>query len=97
MYAHLLGSLDAETFNLALSLILLALITIGGLATIEGSIYGAIFFSILDQKLVNIAPDKFQGPARNTIVGLVLVLVIMFFPRGLVYMKFKMKAWLSKQ
>ncbi len=97
LYAHLLGSLEAETFNLALSLILLAIITIGGLATIEGSIFGAIFFTLLDQKLVGIAPDKFQGPARNTLIGLVLVLVIMFFPRGFVYMKFKVKAWLSKQ
>ncbi len=97
LYAHLLGALEAETFSLALSLILLAIITIGGLATLEGSIFGAIFYTLLDQKLVGIAPDKFQGPARNTIVGLVLVLVIMFFPRGLVYMKFKVKAWLSKQ
>ena len=96
LYAHLLGSLEASTFNLAVSLILLAIITIGGLASIEGSMYGAIFFTLLDQKLVSIAPEKFRGPARNTIIGLVLVLVIMFFPRGIIFMKFKIKAMMSK-
>jgi branched-chain amino acid transport system permease protein len=96
LYAHLLGSLEANSFNLAVSLIFLAIITIGGLASIEGSLYGAIFFTLLDQKLVSIAPEKFRGPARNTIIGLVLVLVIMFFPRGLVFLKFKIKAMMSK-
>lgn len=96
LYAHLLGALESSTFNLGVSLILLAIITIGGLATLEGSVFGAVFFTFLDQKLVSIAPDKFRGPARNFITGLVLVLVIMFFPRGLVFLKFKMKAWFAK-
>lgn len=96
LYAHYVGSFDPESFNLALSLILLALITIGGLATIEGSMFGAIFFVLLDKVFVTIMPEKLQGPSRNLLVGLVLVLVIMFFPRGLVFLKFKMKAWLSK-
>jgi ABC-type branched-subunit amino acid transport system permease subunit len=42
------------------------------------------------------APEKYRGSARNFVIGLVLVLVIMFFPRGLVFLKFKMKAWLAK-
>lgn len=96
LYAHLLGALEANTFNISVSIILLAIITIGGLATIEGSMYGAVFFTLIDQKLVSIAPEKFRGPARNTLIGLALVLAIMFFPRGLVFMKFKVKAWLSK-
>jgi branched-chain amino acid transport system permease protein len=96
LYAHLVGALEAMSFNLGVSLILLAIITIGGLATVEGSVFGAIFYVILDQRLVSMAPEKYRGSARNFVIGLVLVLVIMFFPRGLVFLKFKMKAWLAK-
>lgn len=96
LYAHLMGALESHTFNLGVSLILLAIITIGGLATIEGSVYGAIFVVFIDQRLVSLAPEKYRGSSRSFLIGLVLILVIMFFPRGLVFLKFKVKAWLAK-
>ena len=89
------GRISPETWNFFLSIDFLAVIFIGGLATISGSILGAIFVVMLP-KLVNlltaylpIAGGIGQGGLFNVfelqtiIFGVLIVLFLILEPRGL--------------
>jgi branched-chain amino acid transport system permease protein len=77
MYAALVGHLSPEEFDLVQLIVQFAIIMVGGLGSLIGSILGAI--------LITATPELFRGwPGFEELMfGLVIVLVIMFLPRGL--------------
>lgn len=91
----IIGRISPETWNFFLSIDFLAVIFIGGLATITGSIMGAVFVVLLP-KLVNsltgflpIDPGVGQGGLLNVfelqsiIFGVLIILFLILEPRGL--------------
>ncbi|MCA1828222.1 MAG: branched-chain amino acid ABC transporter permease [Myxococcales bacterium] len=77
LFAQFLGHLEPELFNLGEVLTLFVAITVGGLASIEGSIFGAAF--------VVLAPAVF-GAARwavPVLFGGSIIVVLVFEPGGL--------------
>ena len=91
----IIGRISPETWNFFLSVEFLAVIFIGGLASISGSIAGAIFVVMLP-KLVNnltgflpVSSGVGQGGILNVfelqtiIFGLLIVLFLILEPRGL--------------
>jgi branched-chain amino acid transport system permease protein len=80
-----------ERFTLDVSILYLAMIIVGGLGTISGSIYGAAFMigvpAYLDQLSLRVSPDSFLArdlPAIKLLIfGLTIVLFLVFEPRGL--------------
>ncbi len=91
----IIGRISPETWNFFLSIDFLAVIFIGGLATITGSIMGAVFVVLLP-KLVNsltgflpIDPGVGQGGLLNVfelqsiIFGVLIILFLVLEPRGL--------------
>jgi branched-chain amino acid transport system permease protein len=94
LWAYYMMSITAEPFTLGLSVEYIAMVIIGGMGSIAGSIYGAIFITGLNETLrfltdifMNI--DALQGvgltiaPLRELVFGLAIVLFIIFEPRGL--------------
>lgn len=90
--AHYTGIVTWERFTLDVSVLYLAIIIVGGLGTIAGSVYGAIFMITLPalitqagQGLSTAFPQVIEKvPAVQVIVfGLVIVLFLIFEPRGL--------------
>jgi branched-chain amino acid transport system permease protein len=92
--AYYIGSITPEPYTLFLSVEFIAMIIIGGLGNIPGSVFGAIFIILLNELLshattffMNLSP--FTGvalniaPLREFIFGLAIVLFIIFEPRGL--------------
>ena len=85
MYTGVSGALGAiviqfvapDTFNVFLSITLLVGIVIGGLASISGAIYGALFI----QFVPNVA-DQISKAAPWAIWGLSLILFMYFMPSG---------------
>lgn len=77
IYAHVVGFISANDFNLTISISLLAMIIIGGLATLGGSVVGAVFLIILPQFL----SDWRAGP--QIVYGACLVLVVIFMRDGI--------------
>jgi branched-chain amino acid transport system permease protein len=77
MFAALIGHLSPESFNLIELILEFAIIMVGGLASLTGSILGAIIITAM--------PEIFAGwPGfQEMIFGLLIVLVILFMPRGL--------------
>jgi len=93
LYAYYMMSITPEPFNLWLSIIFIAMIIIGGLGSIPGSVFGAIFIVILEEVLshateylMNISATGIGitiAPLREFVFGLVIVLFIIFEPKGL--------------
>lgn len=99
-YVGLAGALTAhyteivtwERFTLDVSIQFLAMIIVGGLGSIAGSVYGAAFIMLLPPLLAELA-DALRGVApvlaaqlpavQAATFGLVIVLFLLFEPRGL--------------
>lgn len=94
LWAYYTISITPEPFTLFLSIEYIAMIIIGGLGSICGAVFGAIFITMLNEILsratefiMNI--DAFAGvgltiaPLRAFVFGLAIVLFIIFEPRGL--------------
>ena len=78
-YAHVIGYISPTDFGLARSLDLLAMVVIGGLGTTSGSILGASLYTVLPFML---SRTQFS---LSVLFGSLLVLTILFMPRGLAY------------
>jgi len=94
LWAYYMVSVTSEPFNLSLSVEYIAMVIIGGLGSIAGSIYGAVFITALNESLrwltdlmMNFGFITRSGlnmaPLREFAFGLAIVLFILFEPRGL--------------
>jgi branched-chain amino acid transport system permease protein len=94
LWAFYMGSITAEPFNLGLSIEYIAMVIIGGLGSIPGSIFGAVFITLLNETLrfatellMNTGIVTQSGlnvaPLREFVFGLAIVLFILLEPRGL--------------
>jgi branched-chain amino acid transport system permease protein len=90
--AHYTGIVTWERFTLQVSVLYLAIIIVGGLGSIAGSVYGAIFMITLPALITRFGQDIQSSwpeavtkvPAVQVIIfGLVIVLFLIFEPRGL--------------
>lgn len=77
LYAHLISFINPETFNVFLSIKFVAMIVVGGLASIAGSVLGAVFFTLV--------PELFAGMAelQALIFGVAMLVCILVLPEGL--------------
>ena len=92
MFALYNGAIIVESFTLYLSIDLLAMAIVGGLGTLVGSLIGPAFLLILDpwvEQFADLVQRFFPasidvGTAmRPTVFGLIIVLFLIFEPRGL--------------
>jgi len=92
LWAHYIGIITPEHFNVMISIQYLSMIIIGGLGSIYGSILGAIFMTLLPETLRLISglfSDQYPvlihlfGAIREGIFGLVIILFLIFEPDGL--------------
>jgi branched-chain amino acid transport system permease protein len=92
--AYYIGSITPEPYTLFLSIEYIAMIIIGGLGSIPGAVFGAIFITLLNE-LLSHATEFFMNigaltkialtiaPLREFVFGLTIVLFIIFEPKGL--------------
>jgi len=94
LFAYYMISITPEPFNLWLSIEYIAMIIIGGLGSIPGSVFGTIFIvtlseilSHITEYLMNISPSIGGAitiaPLREFVFGLAIILFIIFEPKGL--------------
>lgn len=90
--AHYTETVTWERFTLDVSVLYLAMIIVGGLGSIAGSVYGAAFMVLLPalltegvERLSAVAPGLTeQLPAlRNAVFGLAIIAFLLIEPRGL--------------
>ena len=76
--AHYLGFITPGIAAFPHSIELVVMVVVGGMASIWGSVFGAIVMTLLPQALT-----KFEG-WETVVFGLILVATMIFLPRGLV-------------
>ncbi len=94
LYGHYLGFVSGEGFTILLSIQFLAMIIIGGLGSVAGSILGTAFILLLPQVMEGLAsgvadifPAMQQGVpyVKEMSVGAAIVLFLIFEPEGLIH------------
>lgn len=85
MYVHFINFVYPSTWILPISLNILAMIVIGGLRSIYGTVIGAIIIYSLPDLLLKRIPvvGEISGFAY-VVSGVLIILVIMFYPGGVV-------------
>ncbi len=102
LFGHALKFVSSEQFNIGVSIVYLAMIIIGGLGSIIGSIFGAVFMILLPKILsvitTSVSADfpsvaKLAISFEQGIFGLIIVLFLIFEPDGLAHRWKLMKAY----
>ena len=86
LFASWTRFVDPNSFILLESMLLVAIVILGGLATIWGSLLGAMAFVLLEEgmRFLPFLPTIYVGHARLVVLGILLVLLMLFRPQGLV-------------
>jgi branched-chain amino acid transport system permease protein len=102
LYGHSLRFVSSEQFNIGVSIVYLAMIIIGGLGSILGSIFGAVFMILLP-KLLTVATSQFGTSfpriaevaiaLEQGIFGAIIILFLIFEPDGLAHRWKMIKAY----
>jgi branched-chain amino acid transport system permease protein len=93
LYVFLLQFLSPDAFGLFLSIQFVVMVTVGGLGSVYGAVAGAVVVTWLQDRLQKLGtreellgydlPDQAPQVLSVGVFGLILVVVILFFPRGL--------------
>ncbi|GIX46834.1 MAG: hypothetical protein KatS3mg131_1045 [Candidatus Tectimicrobiota bacterium] len=77
LYAHVIGYINPSNFGLIKSAEVLAMLYLGGLSSVSGSVLGTVLFQLLSEVL---RPLKL---VKWLVIPVLLILVMVFRPRGL--------------
>jgi len=85
LFAAYITFIDPSTFTLNESIFIVALVILGGLANLRGSILGAAFLILLPEVLRFIGfPSDIAAQMRQVIYGVLLIVCMLYRPQGLV-------------
>ncbi len=84
LYVHFIRFVDPDIFGLFDIIVLLAMVIVGGLATIRGAVIGSVIVFLLPNlvRFVSLPPNV-VGPLREALFAAALLLILLFRPRGL--------------
>ena len=98
LLGHNLKFISPDAFNILLSIQLLLMVVVGGLGSIHGAIYGAVFVGGLPQ-MIAVMRDYLPTVIARTpglepgLFGLVMILIVLFEPLGIYGRWLKIKAF----
>jgi len=84
LYAHYITYIDPSSFTLMQLIPILCIIIIGGMASMRGTLFATIILVLLPEPLRFIGfPSSMVGPMRQIIYALVLLLILLYKPKGI--------------
>lgn len=101
LYSHKIGMLFPESFTILLSIKLLMLVVVGGLGSVHGIVFGAMFISILPQ-VIAIVRDflptwlAYRRGLEPLIFGAILLFFLIYEPLGLYGRWVKIRAYFTQ-
>ncbi|RPI95555.1 MAG: branched-chain amino acid ABC transporter permease [Spirochaetales bacterium] len=87
LYGMFMGFLDPQMFNFSETLLIFVAVIIGGLASVEGALFGAAFVILIPQLLSG------YNELTPVILGVTVVIIMIFEPLGLAGRWFKMRLY----
>ena len=87
LYAHYLNFINPSSFDLFVSIKLLIMIVLGGMYSLWGGIVGAVVITFLGYEWLHYFED-----AEVMVYGAIVLVIIIFLPRGLASLPEKVKA-----
>jgi branched-chain amino acid transport system permease protein len=85
LYAHYITFIDPSSFTAMESISVLLMVVFGGMASLRGSVVGAMVLVIFPELLRFLGlPSSIAAPLRQMIYGLLLVVLMIFRPKGLI-------------
>jgi branched-chain amino acid transport system permease protein len=85
LYAHYITYIDPTSFTVMESILIISMVIIGGAGSLAGPLVGAVVLVTLPEALRFIGlPSAVAANLRQIIYGSLLVIMMMFRPRGLV-------------
>jgi branched-chain amino acid transport system permease protein len=85
LFAHFMGFIAPDDFDIFTSILILVMLFLGGVGTIYGAALGAVFLKLLPE-----VTYRFQV-YELFLHGLILILVLIFMPKGLLGILTKVK------
>jgi branched-chain amino acid transport system permease protein len=101
LFAHKAGYLAPDAFTVQTSIQLLLLVVVGGLGSLHGVVFGAIFVGFLPQ-VIALARDYLPGVVNQIpglelgVFGAILVLFLVFEPLGIYGRWLKIRSWFTE-
>ncbi|MGE4239155.1 branched-chain amino acid ABC transporter permease [Ramlibacter sp.] len=100
LYAHQIKFLGPDQFTLLVSVEFLMMVLIGGMGSLHGAIFGAIFMITLPEAIGHIKSVLPRSIADQTgltavVFGVVTVLFVLFEPKGIYGRWVKVRTWFS--
>ncbi|MCA8868095.1 MAG: branched-chain amino acid ABC transporter permease [Rhodobacteraceae bacterium] len=100
LYAHRIQFITPDQFTIMASVELLVLVVVGGLGSLHGAVFGAVFIVMLPQFIVLIRDafaisTSYQAGLDAGVYGLLMVLFMLFEPQGLYGRWQKIKLYLD--
>lgn len=98
LFAHYVNYLAPDSFDILLSIQFVTIVFVGGLGSLHGAMFGAMFVRVLPQ-VIAIVRDDLPGRIGRmpglepSLFGLILVLFILFEPEGIYGRWLKVKAY----
>ena len=83
-YASYVSFIDPTSFDLFESILILAVVILGGLGSARGAMLGALLLIVVPELLRFVGlPDAIAAESRQTLYGLVLIFLMLYRPQGL--------------
>jgi len=83
LYAYYITFIDPSSFTLSQLIPILCIVIIGGLATLKGTFLATLLIVLLPEPLRFIGlPSSIVGPLRQIIYGTLLLLILIYKPKG---------------
>ena len=84
LYAHYITYIDPSTFYLEDIILVITIVIVGGLASLKGTALATFIIILIPEALRFVAlPSSILGPARRMIYALILIIILLYKPRGI--------------
>ena len=85
LFASYITFVDPSNFRVTESMFILAIIILGGLANLRGSLLGALFLILLPEIMRFVGfPSDIEAQMRQVVYGIILILLMLYRPQGLI-------------
>lgn len=83
LYASYITFIDPSSFSLIQIIPIISIVIVGGLASLPGTVLAAVVLTLIPEALRFVGmPSSILGPMRQMIYALILLLILIFKPRG---------------